>query len=128
MPDTPALDATTSETSPPPEAAPADEPANTGPGDDDEDQDDEDQDLRDSDDTGSDGHPDLAVDLVPYLPAARAARDELLEKGVTVSRDALAQRLGRNGTALRNTRVSELLAVLKAETGPVDGSRPKASV
>lgn len=59
---------------------------------------------------------DLAPDLVPLLPAARAARDQLLREGVTISRDALAQRLRRDGNAIRNNRVSELLAALKFET------------
>jgi len=71
---------------------------------------------------------DLAEDLVPLLPAARVARDELLREGATVGRDALATRLRRNGTPLRNTRVSELLAALKAETRSQRGTRRKASV
>ncbi|MEV8515891.1 hypothetical protein [Dactylosporangium sp. NPDC051484] len=71
---------------------------------------------------------DLAADLVPLLPAARAARDELLHEGSTVSRDALAARLRRNGTPIRNTRVSELLAALKAEHPAITGARQKAPV
>ncbi|GLZ01892.1 DUF2637 domain-containing protein [Actinoplanes sp. NBRC 103695] len=77
--------------------------------------------------SGGDG-PDLADDLVPLLPAARAARDELMREGATVGRDALAARLRRNGTPIRNTRVSELLAALKAETQSDNDARPKASV
>jgi hypothetical protein len=71
---------------------------------------------------------DLAAALVPLMPAARAARDQLLHEGAALSRDALATRLRRNGTPLRNTRVSELLAAVKAESEPVNGHRPKASV
>jgi hypothetical protein len=65
---------------------------------------------------------------VPLLPAARAARDQLIREGTTVSRDALAQRLQRDGTAIRNNRLSELLAVLKAETSATNGSRPTTSI
>jgi hypothetical protein len=70
----------------------------------------------------------LAPDLGPLLPAARAARDELISEGCTVSRDALAARLRRNGHAVRNNRVSELLKALKPETRPMNGARPTASV
>lgn len=78
-------------------------------------------------DPDSDGDSvDLAEDLVPLLRAARTARDELIHEGSTVGRDALAARLRRNGIPILNTRVSELLAVLKAETE--NGARPKASV
>ena len=77
-------------------------------------------------DHGGDGlGPDLAEDLVPLLPAAR---DELRREGSTVSRDTLAVRLRRNGTPIRNTRISDLLAVLKTETRSLNGSRPKAPV
>lgn len=115
-----------------PNEAPGDEPPYTG-ADNEEDQDQEPhgEDGEDSTSAGDiepDDRPDLAPDLAPLLPAARAARDELLDEGATVSRDALAQRLRRNGTAIRNNRVSELLTALKAETGSVNGSRPKASV
>ncbi|NIL43739.1 DUF2637 domain-containing protein [Salinispora arenicola] len=71
---------------------------------------------------------DLAPDLVPLLPAARAARDELIREGHTVSRDALARRLRRNGHSIRNSAVSELLAALRKEARSVNGSRPTASV
>ncbi|GAB1641517.1 DUF2637 domain-containing protein [Krasilnikovia sp. MM14-A1259] len=86
--------------------------------DDEEDQTDDDQDD-DTDDGAS-----LDADLVPLLPAARQARDELLREGRAVSRDALARRLRRNGTAIRNDRVSELLRELRREGQPVNGSRP----
>jgi hypothetical protein len=88
-----------------------------------------------TDDTQPDGEvsttsdrPNPAKDLVPLLTAARNARDELLHEGLTVNRDALATRLRRNGTAIRNTRVSELLATLKAEAEAMNNSRPKAPV
>lgn len=70
----------------------------------------------------------LAPDLVPLLPAARAARDELTREGHTVSRDALARRLRQNGHSIRNSAVSQLLATLRQETQPVNGTRPTASV
>ncbi|WFE27658.1 DUF2637 domain-containing protein [Solwaraspora sp. WMMD791] len=84
--------------------------------------------------THEDGHPDtddeagedvdLPPDLVPLLPAARAARDELTREGQTISRDALARRLRRNGHSIRNSGVSQMLAALRRETRTVDGSRP----
>ncbi|MEU1808396.1 DUF2637 domain-containing protein [Micromonospora aurantiaca (nom. illeg.)] len=121
------------DTQPTSEAAPHKEPAEPGPHDEDQNRDGHDGEHEtDDEDMEPENRPglasDLAPDLVPLLPAARAARDELLGEGATVSRDALAQRLRRNGTPLRNTRVSELLAALKAESGSVNGSRPKASV
>jgi hypothetical protein len=87
---------------------------------------------RDDDDENQEGDEfdaydsvDLAPDLVPLLPAARTARDELRGEGRTVSRDALAHRLRRNGTAIRNNRVSELLNALRREEGDLNGARPK---
>lgn len=71
---------------------------------------------------------DLAPDLVPLLPAARAARDELIREGQTVSRDALARRIRQNGHSIRNSAVSEILATLRQEARSVNGSRPTASV
>ncbi|WP_173071395.1 hypothetical protein [Phytohabitans houttuyneae] len=71
---------------------------------------------------------ELDADLVPLLPAARAARDELAREGHTVSRDALAHRLRRNGHSIRNNRVSELLAALRQETRSANGSRPTTPV
>ncbi|WP_433615337.1 DUF2637 domain-containing protein [Dactylosporangium sp. CA-139114] len=120
----------------PVDVIPDDEVPSPGPADD-EDQEHErdhdavvrhDDDAATSEDAEPDGRPDLAADLVPLLQAARAARDELLDEGATVSRDALAARLRRNGTPIRNNRASELLAALKAEAGAANGSRPKASV
>ncbi|GAA4472977.1 hypothetical protein GCM10023170_093480 [Phytohabitans houttuyneae] len=82
--------------------------------------DDEYDDVRHERDQGA----ELAADLVPLLPAARAARDELVQEGHTVSRDALAHRLRRNGHSIRNNRVSELLAALRQEAPSADASRP----
>ncbi|MEU7981420.1 DUF2637 domain-containing protein [Micromonospora sp. NPDC049081] len=65
----------------------------------------------------------LSADLVPLLPAARTARDELIREGHTVSRDALARRLRRNGHSLRNSGVSELLAAIRPKTSAAVGSR-----
>jgi hypothetical protein len=96
-----------------------------GPGD----PDDSEGEYTDRDDDGDefdgDDTVDLAPDLVPLLPAARAARDELLSEGRTVSRDAFAHRLRRNGTAIRNDRVSELLNALRREEATLNGARPK---
>jgi hypothetical protein len=69
----------------------------------------------------------VAPDLAPLLPAARAAREELISAGKVVGRDALATQLRRNGVPIRNTRAAELLAALKAEA-ETNGHRPKASV
>jgi hypothetical protein len=80
----------------------------------------------DSDTEGPDV--ELAADLVPLLPAARAARAELTRDGTALTRDALARRLRRNGVSIRNDRVSELLSALRTDTGPVNGNRPTASV
>ncbi|WP_327025171.1 DUF2637 domain-containing protein [Micromonospora sp. NBC_01739] len=82
----------------------------------------------DSSDDTDDADVDLAPDLVPLLPAARAARDELIREGQTVSRDALARRIRQNGHSIRNSAVSELLATLRQESRSVNGSRPTASV
>ena len=90
----------------------------------DDDQDDQTDD--DPDDNADDGT-SLDADLVPLLPAARAARNELLREGRTVSRDALAHRLRRNGHAIRNNRVSELLNALRREEETLNGARPKVS-
>lgn len=82
----------------------------------------------DSSNDTDDADVDLAPDLVPLLPAARAARDELIREGQTVSRDALAHRIRRNGHSIRNSAVSEILATLRREVRSVNGSRPTASV
>ncbi|HEX8628776.1 MAG TPA: DUF2637 domain-containing protein [Catenuloplanes sp.] len=74
------------------------------------------------DDAGAAG---LAPDLVPLLPAAREARDELRREGRRFSRDALASRLRRKGHTVRTTRVSELFNVVKAEAPSVNGNRPR---
>ncbi|WP_422753091.1 DUF2637 domain-containing protein [Micromonospora sp. WMMD708] len=65
----------------------------------------------------------LSADLVALLPAARTACDELIREGHTVSRDALARRLRRNGHSLRNSGVSELLAAIRPKTSAAVGSR-----
>lgn len=79
-------------------------------------------------DDAEDTDRDLPPDLVPLLPAARTARVELTREGRTVSRDALARRLRRNGHSIRNSGVSKLLAALRLEERPVNGSRPTTSV
>lgn len=93
--------------------------------DDDRDRDEDDEGQDDEDEFDADDGVDLASDLVPLLPAARTARDELLHEGRTVSRDALAHRLRRNGTAIRNNRVSELLNALRREEATLNDARPK---
>jgi hypothetical protein len=96
---------------------------------DEDDSDDTDEDDTDADDDEPEEGAELAADLVPLLPAARAARDELVDEGRTVSRDALARRMRRRGHSIRNNRVSELLAALRHEAAPsVNGSRPTAAV
>ncbi|GLY98825.1 DUF2637 domain-containing protein [Actinoplanes sp. NBRC 103695] len=125
------------------DAVPDAEPDDHDPDDPDDPTDDDspdDLEVDHDDDTGlsedrPDGHDgtdevdaDLAPDLVPLLPAARAARDELIGENRAVSRDALARRLRRNGHSIRNSGVSELLAALRQETRSVNGSRPTASV
>jgi hypothetical protein len=84
-----------------------------------------DRDALDDEEFNADDTVDLAPDLVPLLPAARAARDELLAEGRTVSRDALAHRLRHNGTAIRNNRVSELLNALRREETTLNGAQPR---
>ncbi|MDG4790192.1 DUF2637 domain-containing protein [Micromonospora sp. WMMD1102] len=81
----------------------------------------------DSSDEPDDADVNLAPDLVPLLPAARAARDELTRDGHTVSRDALARRLRQSGHSIRNSAVSQLLAALRQEAQSVNGSRPATS-
>ena len=66
----------------------------------------------------------LDPDLAPLLPAARAARDELAAEGRAISRDALAYRLRRDGHAIRNDRVSELVKTLRREDTTVSGTAP----
>ncbi|MBQ1017995.1 DUF2637 domain-containing protein [Micromonospora sp. D93] len=66
-----------------------------------------------NDDDPDDSDRDLPSDLVPLLPAARAACTELTREGRAVSRDALARRLRRNGHSIRNSGVSELLTALR---------------
>ena len=88
---------------------------------------DEDEDEDDGNDDADQDGVDLAPDLVPLLPAARTARDELVREGRTVSRDALAHRLRRNGHAIRNNRVSELLNALRREEPSLNGVHPTIS-
>jgi hypothetical protein len=64
-------------------------------------------------------------DLIALLPAARAARDELLRQGRSLSRDSLARQLRRGGHTSRTARVSELLTLLKNDpTEPINGRQP----
>jgi hypothetical protein len=56
---------------------------------------------------------DADPDLVALLPAARAARDELVRQGRSLTRDSLARHLRRDGHTIRTSRVSELLTLLK---------------
>ena len=95
-------------------------------GDDNDDEVDTDDDAYDDLGPEPDQSAELAPDLVPLLPAARAAHDELVDEGRPVSRDALARRMRRNGHPIRNNRVSELLAALRQQAPSVNGSRPKA--
>ena len=75
----------------------------------------------------SDAAPNLDADpdLVALLPAARAARDELLHQGRSLSRDSLARQLRRRGHTIRTARVSDLLTLLKNDTTqPSNGHQP----
>jgi hypothetical protein len=62
--------------------------------------------------TGTGAEPDIAA----LLPAARAARDRVLNRGGVLTRDTLAAQLRRDGHAVRNARVSRLLTALKRES------------
>lgn len=79
-----------------------------------------------SDESQDNGAVELSPELVPLLPAARAARDDLLNAGSTLSRDALAAQLRHNGTPIRNTKVSELLSALKTEGAGIDLRRKES--
>ena len=54
---------------------------------------------------------DAAIDAL--LPAARVARDTLAREGLPLTRDTLADQLRRDGYAVRNARISALLALLR---------------
>lgn len=57
--------------------------------------------------------PDDAEEIAALLPAARRARNALIQEGRSVTRDALAQRLRADGHQVRNARVSLLRALLE---------------
>jgi hypothetical protein len=97
------------------------EPWNLDPTADPDDYDDEPDDGPDFED--DDTPRDLAPDLIPLLPHARHARDQLIEGGRTISRDALAAQLRGNGHPIRNNRVSELLSTLRQEDRQLNGRR-----
>ncbi len=68
---------------------------------------------------------DADADLVALLPAARAARDDLVRQGRSLTRDSLARQLRRDGHTIRTSRVSELLTLLKNDTpAAANGRRP----
>ena len=69
--------------------------------------------------------------VVPLLPGACAARDRLLERGGPLTRDSLAAQLRRDGHAIRNAQVSQLLAALKneiKEKQAVDAAPPSLKI
>lgn len=70
-------------------------------------------------------------DIAALLPAARAARDRLVGRGDSLTRDTLAAELRRNGHPVRNARLSPLLSALKKEsedaTSSGDGTPKSAS-
>jgi hypothetical protein len=70
---------------------------------------------------------DVPAELAPLLPAARAARDALTEAGRSVSRDALAAQMRRDGHPVRNNRASELLNVLKQESVRANSRQPASA-
>ncbi|MFG1887637.1 DUF2637 domain-containing protein [Micromonospora sp. NPDC049051] len=57
-------------------------------------------------------------DVTELLPAARRVRDRLTADGQPLTRAALAEALRATGYTVSNTRVSELLKILKAEAAP----------
>ncbi|MBM0255464.1 DUF2637 domain-containing protein [Micromonospora sp. 4G55] len=70
-------------------------------------------------------------DTGELLPAARQVRDQLVADGRPLTRAALADALRRAGHTVSNTRVSELLQILRAETSSMlrghDGPPPVQS-
>jgi len=62
--------------------------------------------------TGTGRESSIAV----LLPAARAARDRILDRGGTLTRDALAAQLRLDGHPVRNAQVSRLLTTLRHES------------
>jgi hypothetical protein len=59
-------------------------------------------------------------DVVGLLPAARVARDRVVARDGTLTRDGLAAQLRRDGHAVRNATVSELLTALRHEPASRD--------
>jgi hypothetical protein len=57
------------------------------------------------------------------LPAARAARDRVLGRGDSLTRDSLAAELRRDGHPVRNARISQLLTALKLESCEAPGAQ-----
>ncbi len=55
----------------------------------------------------------MVPDVADLLPAARAAREELLQDGRAVTRDALAAWLRANGHPVSNARITSLLRALR---------------
>ncbi|MEH0986130.1 DUF2637 domain-containing protein [Micromonospora sp. CPCC 205556] len=66
-------------------------------------------------------------DLVELLPAARHVRDQLAADQRPLTRAALAEALRQAGHTLSNTRVSELLKILKAETPSASAAQGEAA-
>jgi hypothetical protein len=54
-------------------------------------------------------------DVAGLLPAARVARDRLLDQGEALTRDTLAVQLRHDGHPVRNAKVSRLLIALRQE-------------
>ncbi|WP_130340390.1 DUF2637 domain-containing protein [Micromonospora kangleipakensis] len=71
--------------------------------------------------------PDATMD--DLLPVARAARKALECEGLPLTRDTLADQLRRDGHAVRNARISALLALLRQDqvtAAPSAAQRPSA--
>ncbi|MDH6464304.1 hypothetical protein M2302_004502 [Micromonospora sp. A200] len=62
-------------------------------------------------------------DLAELLPAARHVRDQLAADGRPLTRAVLAEALRHTGHTASNTRLSELLKILKAETPSAPGAQ-----
>ena len=61
--------------------------------------------------------------MTELLPAARRVRDQLTTNGQALTRAALAEALRSAGHTVSNTRISELLKILKAESSAAPTSK-----
>jgi hypothetical protein len=82
----------------------------------------------DHDDTRNGEGPDdgqsLPDDVAILLPAARAARNTLIQQHRPVSRDSLAAQMRKNGHAIGSSRTTALLNLLKREPASSSNNTP----